>query len=108
MKRIILCLAVCMLAGCAGGHITLKEQGSFAAGGTTLVRPGTYDNSKFVGWAEQEENGPVLPRRPCLCAVPDPVPRPPGTRWCLCTDTADRGAVWQTTPERSARLALPR
>lgn len=39
------------------GVLAIAKQGHFSAGGTTLQRPGAYDNSKFVGWTEQEETG---------------------------------------------------
>lgn len=38
-------------------HITIARQGHFSVGGQTIQRSGEYDNSKFVGWAEQEETG---------------------------------------------------
>lgn len=37
--------------------ITIARQGSFSVGGKTIQREGTYDNSKFVGWATQVETG---------------------------------------------------
>ena len=50
-------LAVLMTAACSDNDIKIAKQGSFAVGGTTIQREGTYDNSKFVGWAEQIETG---------------------------------------------------
>lgn len=50
-------LAVLMTAACSDNDIKIAKQGSFAVGGTTIQRDGTYDNSKFVGWAEQVETG---------------------------------------------------
>ena len=50
-------LAVLMTAACSDNDIKVAKQGSFAVGGTTIQRDGTYDNSKFVGWAEQIETG---------------------------------------------------
>lgn len=50
-------LAVLMTAACSDNDIKVVKQGSFAVGGTTIQRNGTYDNSKFVGWAEQIETG---------------------------------------------------
>lgn len=41
----------------SGNPMVIESQGSFAVGGTILQRPGTYDNSKFVGWSTQEETG---------------------------------------------------
>lgn len=37
--------------------ITIARQGSFSVGGKTIQHEGTYDNSKFVGWATQVETG---------------------------------------------------
>ena len=37
--------------------IILQKQGHFSVGGKTILHEGAYDNSKFVGWAEQEETG---------------------------------------------------
>ena len=50
-------LAVLMTAACSNNDIKIAKQGGFAVGGTTIQRDGTYDNSKFVGWAEQIETG---------------------------------------------------
>lgn len=50
-------LAVLMTAACSDNDLKIAKQGSFAVGGTTIQRDGTYDNSKFVGWAEQIETG---------------------------------------------------
>lgn len=52
-------LAVLMTAACSDNDIKVAKQGSFAVGGTTIQRNGTYDNSKFVGWAEQIETGQI-------------------------------------------------
>ena len=37
--------------------LVIAKQGHFSVGGQTIQRPGTYDNSKFVGWATQVETG---------------------------------------------------
>lgn len=37
--------------------IILQKQGHFSVGGKTIQHEGAYDNSKFVGWATQEEKG---------------------------------------------------
>ena len=37
--------------------IVIAKQGSFSVGGNKLLRPGTFDNHKFVGWATQAEEG---------------------------------------------------
>lgn len=48
-----------LASACSNGadEIKIVRQGSFSVGGTTIQRDGTYDNSKFVGWAEQIETG---------------------------------------------------
>lgn len=40
-----------------GNPLVIRDQGNFTVAGTTIVRPGDYDNSQFVGWAEQNETG---------------------------------------------------
>jgi len=37
--------------------LSIARQGHFSVGGKTLQREGSYDNSKFVGWATQVETG---------------------------------------------------
>ena len=55
MKKIILGVLLLLFAGVAQAqHITIARQGHFSVGGQTIQRLGEYDNSKFVGWAEQE------------------------------------------------------
>lgn len=44
-------------AGADGGALIIATQGHFAVGGTTIQREGSYDNSRFVGWSEQDERG---------------------------------------------------
>lgn len=50
-------LSALILAACSDDNVKIAKQGSFTVGGTTVQRDGQYDNSKFVGWAEQEETG---------------------------------------------------
>ena len=58
MKKIILGVLLLLFAGVTQAqHITITRQGHFSVGGQTIQRLGEYDNSKFVGWAEQEETG---------------------------------------------------
>ena len=59
MKKIILSVLLLSVTAMAGAQepIAILKQGHFSVGGTTIQRPGTYDNRKFVGWAEQEETG---------------------------------------------------
>lgn len=58
MKKVILSvLLLSVTAIAAAQNITIAKQGHFSVGGQTVQRPGAYDNSKFVGWAAQEETG---------------------------------------------------
>lgn len=58
MKKLTLSLiALLMLNVCYASPISIEKQGHFTVGGDTLQRDGTYDNSVFVGWAEQNETG---------------------------------------------------
>ena len=59
MKKIILSVLLLSVTAIAGAQepVAIVKQGHFSVGGTTTQRPGVYDNSKFVGWAEQEETG---------------------------------------------------
>ena len=59
MKKIILSALLLSVTAIAGSQepVAILKQGHFSVGGTTTQRPGIYANSKFVGWAEQEETG---------------------------------------------------
>ncbi|WP_413852551.1 alpha/beta hydrolase [Candidatus Ruminimicrobium bovinum] len=63
MKKIVFWLSVMFLfiaatySFSADKVLKIQKQGSFAAGGQIIQRDGVYDNSKFVGWAEQDETG---------------------------------------------------
>ena len=59
MKTVIISALLFMAATAiqAQEPIAILKQGFFSVGGTTIQRQGTYDNSKFIGWAEQEETG---------------------------------------------------
>lgn len=58
MRKTILSVLLLSVTAIAGAQtITIAKQGHFSVGGQTIQRPGAYDNSKFVGWAEQEETG---------------------------------------------------
>lgn len=51
MKKIVLSALLLSVTAMAGAQepVTIVKQGHFPVGGTTIQRPGTYDNSKFVG-----------------------------------------------------------
>lgn len=50
-------LMILIVSACSDNDIKIEKQGHFSVGGTTIQRDGTYDNSKFIGWAEQIETG---------------------------------------------------
>lgn len=50
-------LSALTVAACTDNGINIAKQGSFSVGGTVIRREGTYDNTKFAGWAEQVETG---------------------------------------------------
>ncbi len=58
MKTIsmIAALATCAL-NVGAQSIVIEKQGHFLVGGSVIQHEGTYDNSKFVGWATQVEAG---------------------------------------------------
>lgn len=60
MRRTLCGLLLTLLAESAAETqkpLTIESQGHFSVGGKTIVRPGQYGNTKFVGWAEQDEAG---------------------------------------------------
>lgn len=58
MKKILLLALLIPVFGMADAQdLVIAKQGHFSVGGQTIQRPGTYDNSKFVGWATQVETG---------------------------------------------------
>lgn len=50
-------LSALTVAACTDNGINIAKQGSFSVSGTVIRREGTYDNTKFAGWAEQVETG---------------------------------------------------
>ena len=59
MKKYIaaMLLSVGVTTASAQRPIMVQEQGYFSVGGKMIQHEGEYDNSKFVGWATQEEQG---------------------------------------------------
>lgn len=58
MKHTILsALSLIAFVAASAQNITIARQGHFTVGGKTVLREGTYDNQKFVGWTEQVETG---------------------------------------------------
>jgi pimeloyl-ACP methyl ester carboxylesterase len=63
LKNTLIVIAAAFIPLCSDAQesgrrpLLIQEQGSFTVGGTIIQRPGNYDNSKFVGWAEQDETG---------------------------------------------------
>ena len=57
-RQIIIAAMLVMSAGAmAQQPLSIARQGSFSVGGKTILHEGKYDNSKFIGWAEQDETG---------------------------------------------------
>ena len=52
---------ISILANCAlnviAQNLVIERQGHFSVGGSVIQHEGVYDNSKFVGWATQVEEG---------------------------------------------------
>lgn len=57
MRQIILSLLLLGGSMASAQSLVIEKQGHFSVGGTTIQHEGTYDNSKFVGWATQVETG---------------------------------------------------
>ena len=58
MNKIAISLLLASMTGLSiAQNLVISKQGHFSVGGTTLQRPGEYDNSKFIGWATQVETG---------------------------------------------------
>ena len=58
MKKLFLTLILSAIKLCyANEPLIIEKQGNFSVGGKIMQRDGKYDNSKFVGWAEQNEVG---------------------------------------------------
>ena len=59
MRKIISMISI--LANCAlnviAQNLVIERQGHFSVGGSVIQHEGVYDNSKFVGWATQVEEG---------------------------------------------------
>lgn len=55
---------ISILANCAlnviAQNLVIEQQGHFSVGGSVIQHEGVYDNSKFVGWATQVEEGQKL------------------------------------------------
>ena len=63
-------------------------------GDTVVQRPGTYDNSKFVGWSEQDETGQSYRADHAFVNYQIPV-RPHDTSLIFVHGFGGDGVVWQ-------------
>lgn len=98
MKKLMMFAALAaFLAGCTA-HTVINKQGNFTVGGTVVTRPGTYDNSKFVGWAEQEETGQSYRADHAFVEYQIPA-RAKKTALVFVHGYGGSGSVWQTTPD---------
>lgn len=82
----------------AGTPVVIKEQGAFTVGGTMLQRDGTYDNSKFVGWTQQNEVGQSYRADHAFVDYQIPV-RPRKNALVFIHGFGGDGIVWQMTPD---------
>lgn len=58
MKLLLLMiLSLVGITGLASGPIVIERQGQFPVGGTTIVRPGTFDPDTFTGWTDPVQDG---------------------------------------------------
>ncbi len=58
MKRLFIMSALLIGANLGfAQNLIIEKQGHFSVGGSVIQHEGTYDNSKFVGWATQVETG---------------------------------------------------
>lgn len=101
MKKKILAVMIMTMAfgsTIAQEPITIVKQGEFTVGGNTLQRPGTYDNSKFVGWAEQVETGQSYRGDHAYVEyqIPQNAKKYP---LVFVHGYGGSGACWQTTPD---------
>lgn len=101
MRKTLLGLSLALLsmqAAEAQKPLQIERQGHFSVGGKTIVRPGQYDNSKFVGWVEQEETGQSY--RADHAAVNFQVPVN-ANKYPLVFihGAAGSGLSWETTPD---------
>lgn len=78
--------------------LIIERQGSFAAGGTTLQREGTYDNSRFVGWNEQVEAGQSYRADHAFVSYQVPVAANP-LPLIYVHGFGGSGTCWLTTPD---------
>ena len=63
MKKILLLALLIPVFGMADAQdLVIAKQGHFSVGGQTIQRPGTYDNSKFVGWLPKSRPGRAIVR----------------------------------------------
>lgn len=78
--------------------LVIVRQGQFNVGGTTLQRAGSYDNSKFVGWSEQDETGQRFQGDHAY--VEYQIPQNAGrTPLIFVHGFGSSGACWQSTPD---------
>lgn len=98
MKKLMIFAAfAALLAGCTAPAVISKQE-NFTVGGTTVTRPGVYDNSKFVGWAEQEETGQSYRAGHAFVEYQIPA-RAKKHALVFVHGYGGSGSVWQTTPD---------
>lgn len=98
MKRLSKSLLFCMLAGVLvapahADHLALQEQGSFAAGGSVVTAPGTFDPRKPLDPAGQTYHGDHASVFYQIPSNPHPYPI------VMLHGAGQSSRTWQTTPD---------
>ncbi|MGY3893054.1 alpha/beta hydrolase [Aeromonas enterica] len=98
MKRLIKSLLFCMLAGALvaparADPLVIQEQGSFAAGGTVVTAPGTFDPRKPLDPAGQTYHGDHASVFYQIPSNPHPYPI------VMLHGAGQSARTWQTTPD---------
>ncbi len=100
MRKIISMISI--LANCAlnviAQNLFIERQGHFSVGGSVIQHEGVYDNSKFVGWATQVEEGQKASVNHAFVDYQIPV-NPHRTPLVYVHGYGGSGVCWEMTPD---------
>lgn len=100
MRKIISMISI--LANCAlnviAQNLVIERQGHFSVGGSVIQHEGVYDNSKFVGWATQVEEGQKASVNHAFVDYQIPV-NPHRTPLVYVHGYGGSGVCWEMTPD---------
>ena len=100
MRKIISMISI--LANCAlnviAQNLVIEQQGHFSVGGSVIQHEGVYDNSKFVGWATQVEEGQKASVNHAFVDYQIPV-NPHRTPLVYVHGYGGSGVCWEMTPD---------